>query len=352
MFTMLTVVAIINIVVLLLVIAAQLLILHQTLHHCWQLISYCNKSLTIARGALHLSVLKNSTGSKIVSRASTSCSIGIIKILFVLLLRSKRKHSSSASSSPVRVHKRKHHHHHHSNKSERKKHKEHRSREEKSSHKQKRKKHHKGEHLADPPDEEDTPADVEFKMPHTRSAVTVIKRPTDPKVSLLAPDLESPVLPACVQNFTETAELLATHSRDQDNVNNDQEIINKDQVMVNKDQPTVTKNQRMVKESPSGSRATDVKIDKVAIVKTAAATSSESIEEDGIEEGEILEGSGTHTPTGSDPPVKDVKAIRKLKRKPSVELSTEKQSSHKLKKRKWKKEKDVSGEKAKKHKLR
>lgn len=184
--------------------------------------------------------------------------------------------------------------------------------------------------------------DVEFKMPQTRSAVTVIKRLTDPKVSLIAPDLESPVLPACVQNFTEPAELLATCA-DQTMVNKDQDMVSKDQEMVNKDQITV-------KESTSGSRTTDV---RVGTVKTA--TSSESLEEDGIEEGEILEGSGTHTPIGSnDPPVKDVKVIRKLKRKPSQSLdpSTEKQSSHKLKKRKWKKEKDISGEKIKKHKLR
>lgn len=225
--------------------------------------------------------------------------------LIVLLSRSKRKHSSSTNSSPVRTHKRKHHHH--SNKSERKKHKEHKTREEKSSHKHKRKKHHKEA------DQEDVP-DGAFKMPSTRSAVTVVKRSTDPKVSLLAPDLESPLLPPCVQNFTEPpADLLAANLSEQENY--DDNVV-----------PTVT---------------------------SAATTSSESLEDDGIEEGEILESTGTNTPTGSidPPPLKDNK-VRKLKRKSSqsTELSVEKQSDRKLKKRKWKKEKDISGEK--KHKIR
>ena len=224
-----------------------------------------------------------------------------------MLSRNKRKHSSSTNSSPVRTHKRKHHHH--SNKSERKKHKEHKTREEKSSHKHKRKKHHKEQQLAD---QEDV-LDGEFKMPSTRSAVTVVKRPTDPKVSLLAPDLESPLLPPCVQNFTEpTAELLAAAAANVSEEEND---------------------------------------DVVLTVTSAATTSSESLEDDGIEEGEILESTGTNTPTGStDPPVKDNK-VRKLKRKSSqlTELSVEKQSDRKLKKRKWKKEKDISGEKTKKY---
>lgn len=235
----------------------------------------------------------------------------------------------------MRTHKRKHHHHHHSNKSERKKHKEHKSREEKSlSHKQKRKKHHK-ERLPDSPNQGHI-SDAEFKMPHTRSAVTVIKRPTDPKVSLLAPDLESPVLPPCVQNFAdpEVSAMSVTCS--------DPETVNKDNVM--------TKGNSNKAMDATSSVTTSV----APTMKTGAATSSESLEEDGIEEGEILEGTGTHTPTGSiDQPVKDAKVVRKLKRKPSqsIELSMEKQSSHKLKKRKWKKEKDISGEKTKKHKL-
>ena len=218
----------------------------------------------------------------------------------------------------MRTHKRKHHHH--SSKSERKKHKEQKSRgEDKSSHKHKRKKHHK-ERLPDLSDEKDAP-DSEFRMPSTRSAVTVVKRPTDPKVSLLAPDLESPLLPPCVQNFTEPpAELSAVDTNDQDTVNSDDKTA--------KD---------VAKIKPTG--------------RTHAATSSESLEEDGIEEGEILEGTGT--PTGSTES-KDNKVVRKLKRKPSqlTEVSKEKQSSHKLKKRKWKKEKDVCGEKTKKHKIR
>ena len=157
--------------------------------------------------------------------------------------------------------------------------------------------------------------DSEFKMPSTRSAVAVVKRPTDPKVSLLAPDLESPLLPPCVQNFTEPpAELLAAA-----NVSELENNYDDDNVV-----PTVT---------------------------SAATTSSESLEDDGIEEGEILESTGTNTPTSSidPPPLKDNK-VRKLKRKSSLstELSVEKQSDRKLKKRKWKKEKDSSGEKAKK----
>ena len=234
------------------------------------------------------------------------------------MLRNKRKHSSSTNSSPVRTHKRKHHHH--GSKSERKKHKEHKSREEKLSHKHKRKKHHK-EQLPDLPNPGDVPDD-EFKMPSTRSAVTVVKKPTDPKVLLLAPDLESPLLPPCVQNFSEPpAELLAMSEADQEMVNNDESGVSCDAV--------------------------------VPIVKTPA-TSSESLEEDGIEEGEILEGTGTNTPTGSiDPPLKDNK-VRKLKRKPSqsTESSLEKQNDHRLKKRKWKKDKEISGGKTKKHKIR
>ena len=256
-----------------------------------------------------------------------------------MLLRNKRKHSSSTSSSPVRVHKRKHRHHH-SNKSERK-HKEHKSREEKSSRKQKRRKHHK-EPLPDSPKQEHLP-EVEFKMPHTRSAVTVIKRPTDPKVSLLAPDLESPVLPACVQNFTELEAVNATFS--------DQEIVSKNKVMIEGESSSSgSKGTDVIKPVTTGGVNTEVKV----TVKTAAATSSESLEEDGIEEGEILEGTGTQTPTGKiDPPGKDAKSVRKLKRKPSQSSElVEKPSSHKPKKRKWKKEKDVSGEKTKKHKLR
>ena len=218
----------------------------------------------------------------------------------------------------MRTHKRKHHHH--SNKSERKKHKEHKSREEKSSHKHKRKKHHKEQQLTDLPNQEDVP-DGEFKMPSTRSAV--VKRPTDPKVSLLAPDLESPLLPPCVQNFADPpAELLAM----------EQETVSNDDVM-----------------------KSDESCNVVPTVASAAATSSESLEEDGIEEGEILEGTGTNTPAGiiEAPLVKDNK-VRKLKRKPSqsTEPSVEKQSDHKLKKRKWKKDKDISGEKTKKHKVR
>ena len=215
----------------------------------------------------------------------------------------------------MRSHKRKHHQH--SSKSERKKHKEHKSRvEEKSSHKHKRKKHHK-ERLPDLSDEKDVP-DSEFKMPSTRSAVTVVKRPTDPKVSLLAPDLESPLLPPCVQNFTEPPAELSTMDGNEQNTVND--ISTKD-----------------VKIEPTG--------------ETHSATSSESLEEDGIEEGEILEGTGT--PTGGTEQ-KDSKAVRKLKLKPSQlsEVFKEKQSSHKLKKRKWKKEKEFSGEKTKKHKIR
>lgn len=249
-----------------------------------------------------------------------------------MLLRNKRKHSSSTSSSPVRTHKRKHHH---SSKSERKKHK---SREEKSFHKHKRKKHHK-EQIQDPPNQADTP-DVEFKAPHTRSAVMVVNRPTDPKVSLLAPDLESPVLPACVQNFSEPpAELSAV-----DVICSSQGTIG-DDVIKSSDSKTLSNMINTLTTVESNTAMPTVK----------NTTSSESLEDDGIEEGEILEGTGTHTPTSNiesnDPSQRDsYKVARKLKRKPShsIELAMEKPSNQKLKKRKWKKEKDIS---AKKHKI-
>lgn len=233
----------------------------------------------------------------------------------------------------MRTHKRKHHHHHHHSSKERKKHKEHKSREEKSSHKQKRKKNHKELPLpADPTNQEDV-TDLEFKMPNTRSAVTVVKRPTDPKVSLLAPDLESPVLPPCVQNFSEPLVGLSVTCSEQDTVSKGN-----------------TSDDAKGTDS-KGSKETNITTATLLPVKTAT-TSSESIEEDGIEEGEILEGGGTHTPTGnSNLPLRDGKVARKLKRNPS-QSTTEKQPSHKLKKRKWKKEKDFSGEKTKKHKIR
>jgi len=255
----------------------------------------------------------------------------------LLLLRNKRKHSSSTSSSPVRTHKRKHH----SSKSERKKHKEHKSREEKSSHKHKRKKHHK-EQLQDLPNQVDTPdVELEFKAPHTRSAVMVVKKQTDPKVSLLAPDLESPILPACVQNFCEPP----SESSAADVTFSNQGIVGDD----------VTKSE-MCRSKILSNMTNSVTTDAIPTMKNN--TSSESLEDDGIEEGEILEGTSTHMPTGNvelnDPPQRDSsKVVRKLKRKvsQSIELATEKSSNQKLKKRKWKKEKDIIGEKTKKHKI-
>ena len=185
----------------------------------------------------------------------------------------------------------------------------------------------------------DTP-DVEleeFKTPHTRSAVMVVKKPTDTKVSLLAPDLESPVLPACVQNFSEPpAELSAV-----DVTCTNQGIIG-DDVIKSSDSKTFS---NMTNSLTTASNTA---------ISTVKNTSSESLEDDGIEEGEILEGTGT--PTGNielnDPP--SSKVVRKLKRKSShsIELTTmEKSNNQKLKKRKWKKEKDLSGEKTKKRRV-
>lgn len=191
-------------------------------------------------------------------------------------------------------------------------------------HKHKRKKH-KERFYDIIPDQEDVSVDAEFKTPLTRSAVTVVKKSTDPKVSLLAPDLESPVLPPCVQNFTESPPELSTTCSEQERVGDDEKM--------------------MHSTSPDKHVTSDA-------TSVPAVTTKESLEDDGIEEGEILEVTSTHITGNVDPPLRDGKVVRKLKRK-SIELSAdEKLINQKLKKRKWKKEKDIGGEKTKKHKIR
>ena len=145
---------------------------------------------------------------------------------------------------------------------------------------------------------------VIFKAP-TRSVV-VVKSAADKKVLKIAPDLESPILPpSCLQHFVETPDATCI---------------------------------KEVDFTSSSSRN-----------KSSVQTAND--DDDGIEEGEILELTATHSPIVLHNPPQS--HVRKLKRKSSQSLEQiEETISHsKVKKRKWKKDRD-SSEKPKKHKSR